>query len=293
MSNSTASEQTIKPITPALYVVATPIGNMQDITLRAIEILKQVDFIAAEDTRHSAPLLAHFGITKQCLAVHEHNEQKAAQTLLQKIQQGQSVALITDAGTPAISDPGAVVVDVLLNAGVRVVPIPGASAVTAAMSVAGMAGSGYQFYGFLPASSKQRKAVLQQYAHLPHSIVFYEAPHRILACIQDSLDVLGAEREMLIARELTKQFETIYRAPLAEILRIMQEDSNQLRGEFVLVLSPQLKQPEESDASAWQKPLKVLMAELPLKQAVKLCAEITGAKKNLVYDFALKMKQDD
>ncbi len=293
MSNVHLNAPTQNPLLPALYVVATPIGNLQDMTLRAIDILRQVDYIAAEDTRHSATLLSHFGISKQCVAVHEHNEQKAAQTLLQKIQQGQSVALITDAGTPAISDPGAVVVDVLLNAGVRIVPIPGASAVTAAMSVAGMAGNGYQFYGFLPASSKQRKAVLQEYAQMPHSVVFYEAPHRILACIQDSLAVLGAEREMLIARELTKQFETIYRAPLAEILRILQQDSNQQRGEFVLVLSPSVKQQDESDAQAWQNTLQVLMAELPLKQAVKLCAEITGAKKNLVYDFALKMKQDD
>lgn len=293
MSNSHISDQTIKPLPPALYVVATPIGNLQDITLRAIEVLKQVDLIAAEDTRHSAVLLAHFGITKKCIAVHEHNERQAAQSISEKIRQGHSVAIITDAGTPAISDPGAVVVDELHKNGEKVVPIPGASAVTAAMSVAGMAITEYHFYGFLPASSKQRKMVLQQYASLPYSVVFYEAPHRILATIQDSVQVFGEAREVVIARELTKQFETIYRAPLGEILHIMQQDSHQQRGEFVLVLSPQIVQADEHDALVWQPTLQVLMAELPLKQAVKLCAEITGAKKNLVYDHALKIKQND
>ncbi len=292
-SNDAALATQAAGLEAALYVVATPIGNLQDITLRAIQVLRQVDVIAAEDTRHSAALLKHYAISAPMLAVHEHNELKAAQQLLHKIQQGAAVALITDAGTPAISDPGALVVNLMLKSGVKVVPIPGASAVTAAMSVAGHMGTAYQFYGFLPASSKQRQQVLTAHLDSPHCLVFYEAPHRIMACLQDVLSVCGAQREIMVARELTKQYESLYRASVAEVIATLQNDPQQQRGEFVLILLPQEKLAIVQDDSQWQQVLAKLLAELPLKQAVKLCADITGAKKNLVYEYALKMKQDD
>ena len=273
-----------------LYVVATPIGNLGDITMRAIETLKQVDAIAAEDTRHSTGLLTHFGISKKLIAVHEHNEQQSAQLLLQRIQQGEHIALITDAGTPGISDPGAVVVDVLLTHGVKVVPIPGPSAVVAALSAAGIAENGFMFVGFLPASGAQRRKKLEALQGLSTTLVFYEAPHRILECMRDLTDVLGDERRVTIARELTKTFETIHRCYLHEANVWLTADANQQRGEFVVVveaLPPQ--EAVEVDASA-ERVLRLLLDAVPLKQAAKLAAEITGAKKNALYDLALKIK---
>ncbi|EUJ11459.1 putative S-adenosylmethionine-dependent methyltransferase, YraL family [Methylophilaceae bacterium 11] len=273
-----------------LYVVATPIGNLGDITMRAIETLKQVDAIAAEDTRHSSGLLSHFGISKKLIAVHEHNEQQSAQLLLQRIQQGEQIALITDAGTPGISDPGAVVVDVLISHGVKVVPIPGPSAVVAALSAAGIAENGFMFVGFLPASGAQRRKKLESLQALETTLVFYEAPHRIVECMHDLAGVLGGERRVTIARELTKTFETIHRCYLHEAHAWLTGDANQQRGEFVLVveaLPPQ--ETVEVDASA-ERVLRLLLDAVPLKQAAKLAAEITGAKKNALYDLALKIK---
>jgi len=288
MENSTHTA-----LEPALYVVATPIGNMQDISLRALDVLRRVGLVAAEDTRHSAHLLAHHGISNKLMAVHEHNEQQSAQLILQKIQQGIAVALISDAGTPAISDPGAVVVDVLLKHAVRVIPVPGASAVTAAMSATGMPNHGYLFHGFLPASASQRKATLQALAEQAYTVVYYEAPHRILACIKDMREVLGEQRQIAVARELTKQFETIYRGSLAEVFAWMQADENQQRGEFVLLLAPKQTSNADADLKQAQHVLSILLAELPLKQAVKLATEITAMKKNQIYELALKMKQDE
>lgn len=273
-----------------LYVVATPIGNLGDITMRAIETLKQVDVIAAEDTRHTTGLLNHFGISKKLIAVHEHNEQQSAQLLLQRIQQGEHIALITDAGTPGISDPGAVVVDVLIAQGVKVVPIPGPSAVITALSAAGIVENGFMFVGFLPASGAQRRKKLEALQGLPTTLVFYEAPHRILECVQDLANVLGGERRVTIARELTKTFETIHRCYLHEANAWLTADANQQRGEFVLVveaLPPQ--ETAEVDASA-ERVLRLLLDAMPLKQAARLAAEITGAKKNALYDLALKIK---
>lgn len=273
-----------------LYVVATPIGNLGDITMRAVETLKQVDAIAAEDTRHSAGLLSHFGISKKLIAVHEHNEQQSAQILLQRIQQGEQIALITDAGTPGISDPGAVVVDVLLTHGVKVVPIPGASAVVTALSAAGIAENGFMFVGFLPASGAQRRKKLEGLQTVPTTLVFYEAPHRIVECVRDLADVLGGERRITIARELTKTFETIHRCSLHEVNAWLTADANQQRGEFVLVVeAPPPQEAVEVDASA-ERVLRLLLDAVPLKQAAKLAAEITGAKKNALYDLALKIK---
>jgi 16S rRNA (cytidine1402-2'-O)-methyltransferase len=274
-----------------LYVVATPIGNLGDMTLRAIDTLKQVDVIAAEDTRHSTGLLSHFGISKKLMAVHEHNEQQSAQLLLQRIQQGEHVALITDAGTPGISDPGAVVVDVLKSQGVKVVPIPGASAVIAALSASGITDNGFMFVGFLPASGAQRRKKLESLQALDITLVFYEAPHRIVECVQDLAKILGAERRITIARELTKTFETIHRCALSEAGGWLAHDANQQRGEFVLLVEaapPQLA--VEVDQAA-ERVLRLLLEALPLKQAAKLASEITGAKKNALYELALKLKE--
>ncbi|HAJ72751.1 MAG TPA: 16S rRNA (cytidine(1402)-2'-O)-methyltransferase, partial [Methylophilaceae bacterium] len=219
-----------------LYVVATPIGNLADITLRAIETFKHVDAIAAEDTRHSAGLLSSLGISKKLVAVHEHNEQQSAQILLQRLQAGENIALISDAGTPGISDPGAVVVDVLRHHGVKVVPVPGACAVIAALSASGITENGFMFVGFLPASGAQRRKQLEVLKMQTTTLVFYEAPHRILECVEDLLQILGGRRRITIARELTKTFETFHRCPLSEAMHWLESDSNQQRGEFVLLV---------------------------------------------------------
>jgi 16S rRNA (cytidine1402-2'-O)-methyltransferase len=274
-----------------LYVVATPIGNLADITLRAIETLKQVDAIAAEDTRHSAGLLSHFGISKKLIAVHEHNEQQSAQTLLQRILAGENVALITDAGTPGISDPGAVVVDVLREQGVQIVPVPGASAVIAAISASGITQNGFVFVGFLPASGSQRRKQLEILKNQTSTLVFYEAPHRIVECIEDLSNVLGIDRRITIARELTKTFETFHRCPLGDAKAWLDSDANQQRGEFVLLVEAALAKEAEAVNQEALRVLELLLAELPLKQAVKLAVEITHAKKNDLYELALELKQ--
>jgi 16S rRNA (cytidine1402-2'-O)-methyltransferase len=274
-----------------LYVVATPIGNLADITLRAIETLKQVDAIAAEDTRHSAGLLSHFGISKKLIAVHEHNEQQSAQTLLQRILAGENVALITDAGTPGISDPGAVVVDVLREQGVQIVPVPGASAVIAALSASGITQNGFVFVGFLPASGSQRRKQLEILKNQTSTLVFYEAPHRIVECIEDLSNVLGIDRRITIARELTKTFETFHRCPLGDAKAWLESDANQQRGEFVLLVEAALAKEAEAVNQEALRVLELLLAELPLKQAVKLAVEITHAKKNDLYELALELKQ--
>lgn len=277
-----------------LYVVATPIGNLQDITLRALEVLRGVDTIAAEDTRHTAHLLSHYAIQKKLIAVHEHNEHKSAETLLAHLQAGESIALVTDAGTPGISDPGAVVVDELRAAGITVVPIPGASAVIAALSAAGITAPGFMFYGFLPASVSQRRKVLEGLKIQTATLVFYEAPHRVLESVADMAAVLGGARRLTIARELTKTFETFHRCPLEEATGWLEADANQQRGEFVLLVeaAPVMEAGPVSEEA--ERILKLLMAELPLKQAVKLTAEISstqkGARKNALYEHALKLQ---
>lgn len=274
-----------------LYVVATPIGNLQDITLRALDILKTVDAIAAEDTRHTSGLLSHFGIVKKLIAVHEHNEHQSAEKLLAQLNAGQSIALVTDAGTPGISDPGAVVVDLVRKAGVKVVPIPGASAVIAALSASGIAQNGFLFHGFLPASGAARRKVLEVLKPQTVTLVFYEAPHRIIDSIVDMSAVLGGERRITFARELTKTFETIYSCSLGEAEAWLQADTNQQRGEFVLLVeAAAIKEAAEIPEEA-VRILKLLLADLPLKQAVKLATEITHEKKNVLYEFALQLKQ--
>jgi 16S rRNA (cytidine1402-2'-O)-methyltransferase len=275
-----------------LYVVATPIGNLGDITLRALEILKSVDAIAAEDTRHTSGLLSHFGISKKLIAVHEHNEQQSAEKLLQQLKNGESIALVTDAGTPAVSDPGALVVNVVRKVGIKVVPIPGASAVITALSASGITQNGFYFHGFLPASGAARRKILEQLKSQSVTLVFYEAPHRIIESIADIAKVLGEDRQLTFARELTKTFETIYTCPAAQAGAWLQADANQQRGEFVLLVeaAPLVEVQEISEEA--QRVLKCLLAELPLKQSVALATEITHLKKNDLYEFALKLKQD-
>lgn len=276
-----------------LYVVATPIGNLADITLRALDVLKSVDAIAAEDTRHTSGLLSHFGISKKLIAVHEHNEHQSAEKLLTQLQAGEKIALVTDAGTPGISDPGAVVVDVVRKAGIKVVPVPGVSAVIAALSASGITQNGFLFHGFLPASGATRRKILEQLKANSVTLVFYEAPHRIVESIADIATVLGAERRVTFARELTKTFETLYSCTLGEAVAWLQADTNQQRGEFVLLVEASPEKPEEVLSENGLRVLKLLLAELPLKQAVKLTAEISGDKKNDLYELALKLKQED
>ena len=277
---------------PTLYVVATPIGNLQDISLRALEVLKTVDAIAAEDTRHTSHLLSHFAIQKKLIAVHEHNEQKSAQILLERLRAGESIALVTDAGTPGISDPGAIVVDVLREAGVRVVPVPGASAVVAALSASGIKANGFMFQGFLPASGSQRRKVLEGLKAYVSTLVFYEAPHRIIECVEDLATVLGPERRITIAREITKTFETFHRCALQDAKMWLESDPNQQRGEFVLMVEAAALVEQADISEDVGRILRLLLADLPLKQAVKLATEITGVKKNILYEYALKLKDE-
>ena len=275
-----------------LYVVATPIGNLGDITLRAIETLKIVDAIAAEDTRHTSGLLSHFGISKKLIAVHEHNEQQSAEKLVLALKNGDNIALVTDAGTPAVSDPGAIVVKVVREAGIKVVPIPGASAVVTALSASGIAQNGFYFHGFLPASGAARRKTLEQLKSQMVTIVLYEAPHRIVECVEDLAKILGGNRQITFCRELTKTFETIYTCPVSLSSAWLQADANQQRGEFVLLIeaAPVVETQEMSDEA--RRVLKCLLAELPLKQAVALATDITQFKKNDLYELALALKQE-
>jgi len=277
----------------ALYVVATPIGNLRDITLRALDVLTSADVVAAEDTRNTAHLLTHFGISAQrLLAIHQHNERGAAEKVIALLSEGKSLALVTDAGTPAVSDPGAILVEEVLRAGFRVIPIPGSSAVIAALSAGGLSSPHFLFYGFLPNKSAARRSVLQDLADHPYTLVFYEAPHRILESVEDLLTVFGAEREIVLAREITKLFENIHRCKLGDAMTWLHSDANNQRGEFVLLLSGA---PEKSDGldSEVERTLQALLAELPLKQAVKLAVQITGNGKNELYQRALELKSVD
>ena len=275
-----------------LYVVATPIGNLGDMTLRGLETLKMVDAIAAEDTRHTSGLLSHFGISKKLIAVHEHNEHQSAEKLLLQLKAGENIALVTDAGTPGISDPGAVVVDLVRKAGVKVVPIPGASAVIAALSASGITQNGFFFHGFLPASGAARRKILESLKTQTVTLVFYEAPHRIVECVEDIANVLGLERRLTFARELTKTFETFYTCAAGDASAWLQADTNQQRGEFVLLVEAAALKEAEEIPEETVRILKLLLADLPLKQAVKLATEISHEKKNVLYEFALKLKEN-
>ena len=269
-------------------MVATPIGNLGDITLRALETLRSVDVVAAEDTRITRGLLAHFAIGSKLVAVHEHNEQRAAEQVLRWLADGKRVALVTDAGTPGVSDPGAVLVERVRAAGFPVVPIPGASALTAALSASGLEADGFVFAGFLPVKGKERRLRLEALAAGPWAIVLYESPHRIGDTLVDLYTALG-ERDIVIARELTKRFETIARMPLAEAAAWLAADSDRGRGEFVLVIEGRAV--ETSAGPDPRKVLELLLPEMPVKSAASIAAKLTGVSKNDLYALALSLKK--
>jgi len=276
-----------------LYVVATPIGNLGDFSPRAVEVLKRVDLIAVEDTRHSGRLLQHFGIKTPMQALHEHNERKLAESLLQGIEEGRTLALISDAGTPLLSDPGYHLVRLAREKGIRVIPLPGACAVIAALSVAGLATDHFRFDGFLSAKSGARRQQLEALKQEALTLVFYESPHRIEDTLSDMQAILGPQRQAVLARELTKTFETVRSGTLAELSQWVAEDANQRKGEIVLLVQgAAAADPDDLDPEA-ERVLKILLQELPLKQAATLAAEISGVRKKKLYARGLELKQAD
>lgn len=273
-----------------LYIVATPIGNVADFSERALSVLRDVAVIAVEDTRHSGRLLQTCGINTPMLSCHEYNEIQRAEALLARVAAGEDVALISDAGTPLVSDPGYQLVKRAHALGIHVVPVPGPSAVITALSSAGLPTDRFVFEGFLPAKSAARVTRLQELKDEPRTLVFYEAPHRIVESLVDMVAVMGAGRPVTLARELTKTFETIIPATLGTLLEKVRDDENQQKGELVIVLGGAEKSAAEVDAST-ENTLKVLLEELPLKQAAALAAKITGHKKNQLYDLALSWQK--
>ncbi|NNN46824.1 16S rRNA (cytidine(1402)-2'-O)-methyltransferase [Vibrio sp. 2-2(8)] len=273
---------------PTLYIVPTPIGNLGDITQRAIEVLSSVDVIAAEDTRHTGRLLAHFNIQTKTFALHDHNEQQKAQVLVDKLLSGQSIALVSDAGTPLISDPGYHLVNQCRQAGVRVVPLPGACAVITALSASGLPSDRFSFEGFLPPKSKGRKDKFLEIAKAECTCIFYESPHRISESLQDMLAILGPDRNVVLARELTKTFETIQGLPLGELINWINEDENRKRGEMVLLIHGYRESVDDSLPDEALRSLAILTKELPLKKAAALAAEIYNLKKNALYKWGLE-----
>ena len=271
---------------PSLYVVATPIGNLADMVPRAVEVLQSVALIAAEDTRHSRPLLKHFDITAPLRAYHDHSGEGDLEAILKVLRSGDSVAMISDAGTPLISDPGYRLVDLALAEGFAVVPIPGPCAMVAALSVAGLPSDRFIFEGFLPSKTHGRQQLFSQLRMEPRTLIFYEAPHRLLDSLRDMCAILGEQRRVTLARELTKMFETVRRLPLGEMCQWVAEDSNQQRGECVLVVEGFGNRGGELAVEAITA-LDILRAELPLKQAAALAAKISGVKKNALYQYAL------
>ncbi|KAA3667787.1 16S rRNA (cytidine(1402)-2'-O)-methyltransferase [Pectobacterium carotovorum] len=274
-----------------LYIVPTPIGNLGDITQRALAVLASVDLIAAEDTRHTGLLLQHFAINARLFALHDHNEQQKADVLLAKLQSGQSIALVSDAGTPLINDPGYHLVRRCREAGVCVVPLPGACAAITALSASGLASDRFCYEGFLPAKTKGRKDKLRELGEETRTLIFYESTHRLLDSLQDISEVLGAERYVVLAREITKTWESIHGAPVGELLAWVKEDENRRKGEMVLIVEGH--QVDDSALSAEAlRTLTLLRAELPLKKAAALAAEIHGVKKNALYRYGLEQEGD-
>lgn len=277
----------------ALYVVATPIGNLADITLRALHVLSLVDTVACEDTRHTATLLQAYGLHKPLLAVHQHNEAEAAASVLERLQRGERVAYVSDAGTPGVSDPGARLCAAVHAAGLRSIPLPGASSITTLVSVAGLPpldGVAFEFTGFLPSKGNDRTQALRRLAQQAQACVLLEAPHRIAALAQDLAEM--GERPVTLGRELTKQFENIVTLRCNELSAWLAADAHRLKGEFALVLHPLVTHPDEQDGPSAEalRVLKLLVAELPVKTAAKLCADITGEAKNQLYQAALAIK---
>jgi 16S rRNA (cytidine1402-2'-O)-methyltransferase len=283
--------QQVYPVA-TLYVVATPIGNLSDISIRALHVLGLVDAIACEDTRTSSHLLSRYGISCPLIAAHQHNEREAAEKILARLQQGQRIALISDAGTPAVSDPGAKIVEVVRAAGVRVIPLPGACAAVTALSASGLLDEQYYFVGFLPNKSKQREHALQKLRSLPASLIFYEAPHRILECVTTIAEVFETEREIVLAREVSKLFEEIWRGKVGAAAEWIKADAMRSKGEYVVIVQGAAPKKEEMDVEG-ERVLKILLQEVGVKAAAQLAAQITGGKKNALYQMALGMVDGD
>ena len=275
-----------------LYLIATPIGNLQDISLRALDTLKNVDLIACEDTRHTGQLLAHFSIKKKLTSLHQHNEKEKAMFLIKTIKEGGSVAYVSDAGTPAISDPGAFLVNQAHLSNLHIVPIPGPSALITAFSVAGISSNQFQFIGFLPSSQSKCKLALKDIFSMNMTTILYESPRRVIKTLTAIVDIFGPEQEIVIGRELTKLFETIYKGEAISLLDKISKNPNDQKGEFVIILSRMEKKPPIQSDISDDHLLKVLLSELPLNQAVKLTATILKKKKKEVYNQALEIKHD-
>ncbi|WP_317201360.1 16S rRNA (cytidine(1402)-2'-O)-methyltransferase [Janthinobacterium sp.] len=274
-----------------LYVVATPIGNVTDISLRALHLLSLVNAVACEDTRNTAHLMTRFGLNKPLIAAHQHNEREVAELLIARLQAGERIALVSDAGTPAVSDPGARIVDAVRAAGLRVLPLPGASAAITAISASGLLNDQFYFVGFLPAKAKQRENMLTGLRTVSATMVFYEAPHRILDCAGALAAVFEPSRQVVFARELTKMFEEIHRCPLSEAVAWIEADPHREKGEYVILLEGATAAQDAEEAEA-ERILAILLAECSVKQAANLTAQITGRKKNALYDRALQMKAE-
>tara|TARA_R110002072_G_scaffold11196_2_gene50923 strand:+ start:79704 stop:80615 length:912 start_codon:yes stop_codon:yes gene_type:complete len=274
---------------PALYVVATPIGNLSDITHRAIEVLSHVDLIAAEDTRHSGRLLQHLGVSTRMISYHDFSTGQREQAILQRLSEGEAIALISDAGTPLISDPGYSLVLKCRELQIPVIPVPGASAVTAALSAAGLPSNRFAFEGFPPAKRGARQRYFQSLADEERTLVFYESPHRIQESIDDMNLAFGEERQAVICRELTKTWETIHGDELAALCVWLREDDNNRRGEFVVLVHGAVRPEVQALSQETEHVLRILMRELPLKQAAAMAAEISGSKKNILYKRALEI----
>ncbi|WP_305966675.1 16S rRNA (cytidine(1402)-2'-O)-methyltransferase [Marinobacter salsuginis] len=292
VSDFTSSDRRKGELKGTLYVVATPIGNLDDLSPRAARTLASVDVVAAEDTRHSGRLLSHLGIQKRMVALHDHNEKDRAAGILTELQAGRDVALISDAGTPLISDPGYVLVREARAAGHRVSPIPGPCALVAALSVAGLPTDRFLYVGFLPAKRSGRRASLEVLSSEVATLVFYESPHRIMESVRDIADVLGSDREIVLGREITKTFETFYSGSVADVLAELERDPHGNRGEFVVMVRRAAAQAGSEEAATMDvdRILRVLLAELPVKKVAKMASELTGLSKNELYQRALALK---
>ena len=276
-------------MTGELFVVATPIGNLGDISLRALEVLSSVDAILAEDTRHSRRLLDHHGITTPLWSLHEHNEKAKTASLIDDLSSGKKLALISDAGTPLISDPGFCLVREARDAGIAVMPLPGPCAFVAALSVAGLASDAFSFFGFLPPKQQARINALKRLADRTETLIFYEAPHRVLATLADMQTVFGDDRLAVMARELSKSYETVKKASLLDLVTWVESDPNQQKGEIVLLIEGK-RQQTDADFSQALSLYDKLKADLPMKRAVKLASEVTGVSKNQLYQMVISAK---
>ena len=272
-----------------LYVVATPIGNLSDITNRALETLASVKLIAAEDTRHSRTLLQHYGVNTAMISLHEHNEASRIDQIIRHLQAGDSIALISDAGTPLISDPGSRLVLAVHEAGLEPVPVPGPSAISTMLSVAGQSVDRFCFEGFLPSKPSARRKQLETLFSESRTLVFYESSHRISDSLQDMKNIFGSSRCCTVGRELTKRYESLYRGTLAEVLLKMEQDENSTRGEFVVVIAGAEESPDDSIVQG-QSIMDILLTELPVSQAASLAARISGARKKVLYEYGLGKK---